>query len=170
MTGPISRRTGEPLTLDMLKVAVQRRVSPHLGAFVRESLTLDARAAEMLTGDLVVELRAYLLAEKREVWTERSAPLTLDIVVPATPWHHFRHLHAGAWWQRLIERRRPIRYTIHKRTGQMTASLTRFLTYPHADVPYRGPQLGPPVTYWQPEHTVSWRDIDDLPPIAGPRP
>ena len=143
---------GKPVTLDMLKVAVRNMISAELvtrpngnvGSFVRDSITIDAHAADHMAGHLAIELRAFVLAEKKDVHTEVSRLLVLEIEVPASPWHMFRHNHRGAWWMRWL--RRPIRYATHRKSGELHASLTRYLTYPHADVPFRG--MGSPVQMW----------------------
>lgn len=159
--GPIVER-GTSVTLDMLKVGVTRMLSQELvsrrdravGSFVRDSITIDAHAAEYLRGQLAVDLRAYVLAEKKDVHTDISRLLVLEVETPATPWHHFRHNHRDAWWLRWI--RRPIRYTTHRKTGEMRVDMTRYLTYPHADVPYR--EFGPPVQAWMVTDHVVERD------------
>jgi hypothetical protein len=165
----MSMPRGQQVTLELLKVGVRRLLSSEfvneVGSFTRESVTIEARMADYIAQSLAVDLRAFVLGKKSDVYTETSKPLTLEITVPATPWHMFRQTHGSAWWMRWL--RTPIRYTTHRRTGTMSASLTRYLTYPAADVPYR--EFGAPVTVWRTDSWVeSVRDwLDDEPVERG---
>ncbi len=64
--------------------------------------------ADWAIDQLLMTLRAYVLTHplgKHEVTRTKT------IEWPATPWHHWKHRHATAWWLRWFVQRRPVQTT-----------------------------------------------------------
>ncbi len=114
-------------TLELLQVAVKRRVEDSVGGTLLDSL-------ECTVDGMAVELKGTVLAEKLppEV-VERTE--VVDFVHPDGWWQLFRETYRRHWWMRWSRGRWPVRTTKTHRRVTLTVSVGRFRTFPQASVP-----------------------------------
>lgn len=120
------------VTLELLQVAVKRRLGQDVGAAVVDTLELTADR-------MAVELKAAVLAEKLPPEQfERTA--VVDFVHPDGWWQMFRETYRRRWWMRWSLGRWPVRKTKEHRRVTLTVSLARFRTFPQSSI--GAPDLG----------------------------
>lgn len=117
-----------------------------------EDARFDVR--ETLTGDLLMQLQAYVLGEKLPENTV-TATGSVSVEYPASWWQHFKHTYRAHWWIRALARRRPPRMQTKTETGTVTATWHHMTAYPWARYTHRVPaseRLGYPVYLRWSEH------------------
>lgn len=117
---------------------VRQRVSVYakFPAEVLDSLTVEQQQS-FIDDTIAVRVRALIYGETLPSHTE-----TRHAAVPASPWQHFKHDHARAWWMRPLAGRRP---PLMKQIT-LTATWQEMAGYPWASLKTQLPDsMGPAV-------------------------
>lgn len=159
-----------PVT-DMQVVLERLRVSfgANLGAAFLQSMEVIQRARVELLGGMAFELAAHVLAEQLPPETvTRQATVTgsrtVEWVVAATWWDHFKLQYAQRWWARWYVRRRPAAVVPKQETVRivrdvkLTLDLRRYRTYPGANRVLPPDTWGNPVRAYAMQHR--WEGVD----------
>lgn len=151
---PFMARPFTQAVLDRVKMLATARV----GRYVLDSARVEV-IRDLAARDLMYGLTTYVLSQNLPpVAVTRSQRRTDEVTAfrPATWVDHFKLTYAARWWARWWVRRHPARTVEvpHRVTRTFTVSvdLTRYRTYPHADVPVP-PDFGP-VVYSHSLHTT----------------
>lgn len=118
------------------------------------SLQTGQSAIDFMADTMFMQLKAYVLTHQL---AEHSVSRTRTVEWPASPWQHWKHRHAGAWWLRWFVERRPVR--MQQEVVDFQEAWTELASYPWQTLVPPLPQLGRPVrvvlsdTRWTPEDT-----------------
>jgi hypothetical protein len=120
--------------LEMLEFAAQEyvRSAPEwFGRYTTEMLQAEVRQT---SHGAMVRLKTFVLAD-------RLPPLDIDrktkafFDFPSSPFQHWKSKHADTRWLGWLVRRWPVKTTEHVREVRLIVHLSRYRTYPLAEVP-----------------------------------
>jgi hypothetical protein len=103
------------------------------GTFLAESITFRA-FVEPILGQLVLDLRAYVLAEQ-VARKQRTETFVFHTSAPASPWQFFKlRLYQRRWIPAWVRARFPVRQTRSEHVRQRTLTTEQFATFPASPI------------------------------------
>lgn len=122
------------------------QVSKKILEKLRVFQTFKVNADYFFSSDFDIDFNLIRLAFEEDRVADRLADdhysdeKDLYFDIPETTWQMFKHRSQEKWWMRRFVAKHPVRYVTHSQTAKLDVHVTRYLTYPEAEI--RSSRLG----------------------------